>query len=64
MLQIDDDVVKLAYDEYLANMRAELGREHKPVVLDGYGYDWCEVPASSRRFAWAWMNPRRSMPVR
>lgn len=35
-IQIDDDVVKLAFDKYLA-MRAELGREHKPVCLMDMG---------------------------
>ncbi len=35
-VQIDDDVVKLAFDKYLA-MRSELGREHKPVCLMDMG---------------------------
>lgn len=35
-IQIDDDVVKLAFDKYLA-MRAELDREHKPVCLMDMG---------------------------
>lgn len=35
-IQIDDDIVKLAFDKYLA-MRAELGREHKPVCLMDMG---------------------------
>lgn len=35
-VQIDDDVVKLAFEKYLA-MRAELGREHKPVCLMDMG---------------------------
>lgn len=35
-VQIDDEVVKLAFDKYLA-MRSELGREHKPVCLMDMG---------------------------
>ena len=35
-VEIDDEVVKLAFDKYLA-MRAELGREHKPVCLMDMG---------------------------
>lgn len=35
-VQIDDYVVKLAFDKYLA-MRSELGREHKPVCLMDMG---------------------------
>lgn len=35
-VQIDDDVVKFAFDKYLA-MRSELGREHKPVCLMDMG---------------------------
>lgn len=35
-VEIDDEVVKLAFEKYLA-MRAELGREHKPVCLMDMG---------------------------
>ncbi len=35
-VQIDDDVVQLAFDKYLA-MRSELGREEKPVCLMDMG---------------------------
>ncbi len=35
-VQIDDEVVKLAFGKYLA-MRSELGREHKPVCLMDMG---------------------------
>lgn len=35
-VEIDDEVVKLAFDKYLA-MRSELGREHKPVCLMDMG---------------------------
>lgn len=35
-VEIDDEAVKLAFDKYLA-MRAELGREHKPVCLMDMG---------------------------
>lgn len=35
-VEIDDEVVKLTFDKYLA-MRAELGREHKPVCLMDMG---------------------------
>lgn len=35
-VEIDDEVVKLAFDKYLA-MRAELGREHKSVCLMDMG---------------------------